>query len=380
MASELGERAEQVAELIRSRADEIEEGRRITDDVLEAIRGTGLNRSLVPRDLGGTETPLVEVIDALTRLAAADGSAGWCAAVGAGTNLLGGYIDPDAAKELFADPDASGAGQFGSTGQVRPVDGGGLSLNGRWAFASNCLHAETTAAGAFFFDAAGDMEPIPRLVLVPTRDLEVIDTWDAGGLRGTGSHDTVATDVAVDRGRSVSFVDRPWAEGTLWRLPPFSVLGPVLGCTVLGMATGALDEVGRLIREGAGAARGALVDDPVGMADYAAASARLDAAKAGLDAACARLWDGAERGERPGADAQAALMMAINHGAEAAVDVTSTAHRLGGGAAAYLRSPLVRKLRDVQTARQHIMFGFSHRPMLGRALAGLEVFAPPFIT
>ncbi len=52
MASELGERAEQVSDRIRSRADEIEEGRRITDDVLEAIRGTGLNRSLVPRDLG----------------------------------------------------------------------------------------------------------------------------------------------------------------------------------------------------------------------------------------------------------------------------------------------------------------------------------------
>ena len=35
--------------------------------------------------------------------------------------------------------------------------------------------------------------------------------------------------------------------------------------------------------------------------------------------------------------------------------------------------------RDVQTARQHIMFGQSHRPMFAKTLAGEDTFAPPFI-
>ena len=72
-------------------------------------------------------------------------------------------------------------------------------------------------------------------------------------------------------------------------------------------------------------------------------------------------------------------MMAVNYGCQVAVDVASTCHRLGGGGAAYAGSSLLRRLRDVQTARQHIMFGQSHRPMLAKALTGEDLFAPPFI-
>jgi alkylation response protein AidB-like acyl-CoA dehydrogenase len=76
---------------------------------------------------------------------------------------------------------------------------------------------------------------------------------------------------------------------------------------------------------------------------------------------------------------QAQVMLAMNYGCQVAVDVTSTAHRLGGGSAAYADSSLLRRLRDVQTARQHIMFGRSHRPMFAKTLAGEDTFAPPFI-
>jgi len=76
---------------------------------------------------------------------------------------------------------------------------------------------------------------------------------------------------------------------------------------------------------------------------------------------------------------QAQVMLALNHGCEVAVDVTNTCHRLGGGRAAYADSTLLRRLRDVQTARQHIMFGFGSRPVLAQALSGQDVFAPPFI-
>ena len=59
-------------------------------------------------------------------------------------------------------------------------------------------------------------------------------------------------------------------------------------------------------------------------------------------------------------------------------------HRAGlicltGGRAAYADSTLLRRLRDVLTARQHIMFGQSHRPLFAKTLAGEDTFAPPFI-
>jgi hypothetical protein len=41
-------------------------------------------------------------------------------------------------------------------------------------------------------------------------------------------------------------------------------------------------------------------------------------------------------------------------------EVTSTAHQLGGGAAIYRGSRLLRVLSDVQAARQHLLFSHQH--------------------
>jgi alkylation response protein AidB-like acyl-CoA dehydrogenase len=109
------------------------------------------------------------------------------------------------------------------------------------------------------------------------------------------------------------------------------------------------------------------------------ADTSLGGARAGLYEAADAVWDEAATTDRVSQAAQAQLFLALGHGADAAVDATSTAHRLGGGAAAYSSSPLQRYLRDVVTARQHITFSHGHRGMLAQAIAGLPVFAPPII-
>jgi hypothetical protein len=68
------------------------------------------------------------------------------------------------------------------------------------------------------------------------------------------------------------------------------------------------------------------------------------------------------------------------HAAETAVEVTSVAHRLGGGAAAYAGNPLLRALCDVEAARQHYQFAHEHRIEHAKVLAGLDVTYPPYIT
>jgi alkylation response protein AidB-like acyl-CoA dehydrogenase len=379
MGGTLLEQVDGLADIIGSQAAAMEQERRISDDVLAGIRGTGLNRSLVPSALGGDDRHLLEVVEALERLAALDGSTGWCAAVGSGSNLFAGYLEPETAAKVFADPDQCNAGIFQPAGQVRPR-AEGFALSGRWPFASNVLHSKWAMAGAFWFGDGDAPEPIPRLLAVPVEELEIETTWDAPGLSGTGSHHVSAKEVTVSRDQSLTFLDPAWSDGPLWRLPMFCILAPVLGCTPLGMARGAVDEVTRIIAEQVGATRGSLADDPVGLADFAVADTALRSARAGLFDACGRAWDHAERGERPPKTVQAQVMMAVNHGCEVAVEVTSTCHRLGGGSASYAGSSLLRRLRDVQTARQHIMFGFGHRPMLAKTLAGEDTFAPPFIT
>jgi indole-3-acetate monooxygenase len=216
-------------------------------------------------------------------------------------------------------------------------------------------------------------------VFVPRAEVTIHRTWDVAGLRATASNDTSVADVEVPRRRTCSFADRPWPAGPLWRLPLFVVLAPPLAAVSLGVARGALDEVNRQAVSRRAQMRGSLLDDPVGMADLGGADAQLRAARAGLLAVADECWARAEADEPVDRTLQARAFLAAQHCSDVAVDVCATAHRLGGGAAAYRTSPLLQALRDVETARQHAMFSRGLRPHLARTLAGTDEAHPPFV-
>jgi indole-3-acetate monooxygenase len=218
-----------------------------------------------------------------------------------------------------------------------------------------------------------------RVAFVPAADVEIEDTWYSGGLRGTGSHHVVVRDLAVDPDQCSVFGGDRWAGGQLWRIPILCTFLPLLAAVPLGLARGALDEVAHQVREGRAAQRGPLAEDPVGLAELATADARLRAADAGLRAVLGEAHDAAEQ-HRPVLPAlQARVCLVAQEATDAAVEATAAAHRLGGGAAAYRDSPLLRALEDVHAARQHQLFAHKHRSELARALAGLDVRYPPFV-
>jgi alkylation response protein AidB-like acyl-CoA dehydrogenase len=366
----------ETANLIRGRADEIEAERRLPEEVIAAIRSTGLNRMGVPAELGGDERPPAEMAAIVEAIAAADGSAGWCAAVGSGTNVFSGYVQRSAAAELWRDPDAANASMFGACGRVSTGDDG-PTLTGRWPFVSNCLHSTVIGLGAM--PTQPDAAPIPRLFFVPAAEMTVHDTWDVRGLRGTGSHDVSLDEVPIDLARSCSLADQAWPSGTLWRIPLFALLTPPLAAAPLGIAAGSLSDIDEIVREGRVTARGRLVDDPVGLAELACARAALSAARAALYEVMHELWDAASAGDAIPLALRARSWMAAQHAGDVATDVTATAHRLAGSAAVYSGHRLGRALADVTTARQHILFSHHHRPTIAKALAGLEVSAPPVL-
>ncbi len=366
----------EVASSVPRYREAIQRERRLPDDLVERLSATGINRLVLPTELGGYQASVLDVLDIAEELSAADGSTGWCAALGSGSNLLAGYLPEPGARRLFADPDQGNATMFAPAGRLVDVEGT-LRLNGRWPFVSNCLHSAWVGLGALV-DGQDPANP-PTIVCVPVSELHIEETWDSVGLRGTGSHDVVAVDVVVDPEHCCTFADVPWASGTLWRLPPHSVLFPILATLPLGIARGALDEIARQVRDGRDARRGNLADDPVSLASYGAADASLRGAAAALRDLVGQARNLAEANEPVGRALQARISLAAMHACDVAVDVTSTAHQLGGGAASYQSSALLRALSDVQAARQHLMFAPKHRVELAKALAGLEVTYPPFV-
>jgi indole-3-acetate monooxygenase len=377
--ADVREAVDDVLGLVAKRADDVEDERRLAEDVVLALRRSGINRLAIPVELGGLAAPVADTVELIERIAAVDASTAWCATIGAGSNVFAGYLPRAAAEEVFADPDQGNATMFAPCGKVARNGDGRHVLSGRWPFASNCRHSTWIGLGALVAGDDGQVHPVPRVVFVPLADMTIEDTWRALGLRGTGSHHVSAAELGVDFERSCTFTDRPWSVGPLWRLPVHTVLFPILTAVLLGVARGALDEIVSQARDGRVARRGQLVDDPVSLAELADADSRLRAARALLGAVIAEAWALAERGDPIERHLQARTALACLHASDTAVAVTSVAHNLGGGDAAYADSPLPRALRDVETARQHLLYAHKHRVELGKALVGLDVVYPPFL-
>jgi alkylation response protein AidB-like acyl-CoA dehydrogenase len=214
----LTESVREIAALARELAEETEASRRLPEPLLERLRDSGLMNAGAPREAGGSELPPGELLRHAAVIAAGDASAGWCVSIAATSSLLAGYLEPGAREELFADPRGIAAGIFAPRGTARAAEGGFL-VSGRWPYCSGIQHAGVLFAGCFLAQDGADgaaARPTPIVVGMLREELEVLDTWHTLGLRGTGSHDSVAADLFVPARRAFSLfegprVDRPRA-------------------------------------------------------------------------------------------------------------------------------------------------------------------------
>src|SRR6185436_6052709 len=146
------------------------------------------------------------VLRVIEELARVDGSVGWCAMIGATSGLMSRYLDDVTAREVYGPADAVSCGVFAPMGRAVP-EGGGFRVSGRWSFASGCRHSRWRMGGTL---VEGELlpsgAPDVRSVLFRADETTVHDTWEASGLRGTGSHDFEVKDVVVPRERTFSLM------------------------------------------------------------------------------------------------------------------------------------------------------------------------------
>ncbi len=82
----------ELAPHIASRADEIEQGRRLPPDLVAALADAGCFRMLVPRSHGGAALDLTEQMHVIAELAQADGSVGWTTMIGGAAPVILGLL------------------------------------------------------------------------------------------------------------------------------------------------------------------------------------------------------------------------------------------------------------------------------------------------
>ena len=160
-----------------------------------------------------------------------------------------GYYAPETQHEVWdANPDALIASSIAlAAGRGRKVDGG-FEVTGRWPFSSGVDNSDWNMLAVTVYD--GDKAVDWRLCLVPKTDYEIIDTWYAMGMSGTGSKDIAVKELFVPERRALALAstrggyDHPGAalnRGPLFGIPIIGAAGIPLSPASIGAAEGAYE-------------------------------------------------------------------------------------------------------------------------------------------
>src|SRR5262249_38876116 len=153
---------------------------------------------------GGSEASFETQCDVLAVLARGCASTSWVATIYSAMAWVAGVFPDDAQEEVLADRDPRISGVFSPTGAAVPKTGGVVVKRGR-PFNPGCHGPRWTVVVAV--DATVGGPGMPMCMLVPSRELTVLDDWYASGMAGTGSNTVAAQDVFVPSRRALCLPD-----------------------------------------------------------------------------------------------------------------------------------------------------------------------------
>ena len=359
------------------RASETEQLRRLPDDLVAGLVGIGYFRQCVPARYGGSEVPLLDLLDTVEELAYYDGSTAWCGMIGATTALCAAFLPAAWAEEIYGDPATVSGGYAMPAATARPVEGG-LVVDGRWPWGSGSYGCTWIGGGCWIVDDQGTRSPRPDGLATPfvffeRAQVELLDTWRVAGLRGTGSTDYAVSGAFVPEGRWVQFVPRsaPVVDRPLYRFPFLGALSLGVCAVALGLARRAQDELVAL----AGAKRPAqsertLAERPAVQADVARAEAAWRSGRALVRETVAEAWAAAEAGDQLSDEQRRRLRLAATDATWRAASAVDRMYHAAGGSSIHEHSPLQRVFRDVHVATQHGMVAERTYELTGRMALG----------
>src|SRR5581483_11306748 len=229
---------------IEQERDRIEAERRLPLDLAKDLARAGLFRISLPAAYGGLDLTPLEGLAVFEALAQADASVAWCVWNGNAYWTIA-QLSSAAGAEIFADPSVIVANSTQPKGQATVVEGG-YRVSGRWSLVSGCqvsdwmqLTCIVHEDGTPRLTPAGT--PQGRLMFCRAADCQIVDTWAAGGLRGTGSHDMIVQDLFVPECHASFYTDPPVLTEPRYRFPSWTREIPGCAAIALGIARGAID-------------------------------------------------------------------------------------------------------------------------------------------
>jgi 3-hydroxy-9,10-secoandrosta-1,3,5(10)-triene-9,17-dione monooxygenase len=383
---EMVRRARALVPSLAERAADCERLGRLPDETERDLHAAGLFRVVQPARVGGAELDVGILIDVCAEIAQVCPSTSWNLGNLASHHWMLGYFPPEVQDELWSrSPDVLIATSLAfPAGRGRKVEGG-YEISGRWPLSSGVDNSDWNML-AVTVREADDGPPVDqRFALVHRSEYEILDTWQAMGLAGTGSKDVATRNLFVPEFRTLSawaFNGKPHPGSTinaspLFRLPLLALGAYVLSGVMLGCARGAYELT-------VGAARkrnGTTTGTPVGAAQtvqikVAEAGARIDAAELVMRRSCEHAMKVARAGDVPTLEDKLRYRRDAAFSVRLCLEAVDIMMGVAGSGGLYLSGRMQRLFRDAHAANAHVMFS----PDMQGAIFGqhaLGVAGPP---
>lgn len=361
-------RAEALIPQLRERASRTEELRRLPPETERDLHDAGLFRIVQPKRVGGSEFDYVALVDCAEAIGRADASVAWNLANLASHHWMLGMFD-DRAQDLIwgRDVNALIASSFiFPAGRARKVDGG-YTLRGNWPFCSGVDSCEWNMLASVVStdDEADGIEY--RIFLLNRSDYQIIDTWNATGLRGTGSNDVEVRDAFVAEPMTVAVNDlgggpTPGSAvnpNALYALPVFSLFPYVLSGVALGNAQACLDDYIKVAQHRASTYNRAKIGDLQStQIKIAEASAKIDAARRIMRSTCIEAMVDVRQGLVQDVPVKTRLRRDGAYSVNLCTEAVSLLFAASGARGLSTAAALQRQFRDAHAINSHLAFNF----------------------
>jgi len=359
--AELWARAEALLPRLKERAARCEELRRLPDETLRDFHDAELFRIHQPKRVGGAELEFAAVVTFGALLARACASTAWNWVNFAAHHMMLGMFPREAQDEIWSvSRDALIASSFVfPAGRAKKVEGG-YAISGRWPFSSGVDPSQwNMLAGLAYLDE--NAPPEQRVFLLERSQYKVLDTWRAGGLRGTGSNDVEAKDQFVPEHRTLAVADTKGGPtpgsaanpGPLFQMPVFALFPYMLSGVPLGIAEALIDDFAPRAGKMTGARIAEIQSTQIRLGE---ATACAHASRLVQLANCREAQQTISSGGIPDLRTKARYRLEGAYAVEWAVRAVDVMFGLAGAGGLYESGHTARAFRDAHAVKQHFSF------------------------
>jgi 3-hydroxy-9,10-secoandrosta-1,3,5(10)-triene-9,17-dione monooxygenase len=230
---------------LRARAPETERLRRMHPDTLRDLTEAGVFRLAMPTDVGGYQADEDTVAEVLAQISRGCPSTGWMCTIMAISNIIPALLADDVADDIYGTPNLRITAALAPTGKAVPVEGG-YRVTGQWTWNTAGVHSNWFASACV---VPGEEDSGPRVMLLPTTEVEHQDNWRAAGMAGTATNIATVRDVFVRAARTILMNDlaegnyptRRYSHLPYFNRPFVMYVNAGSAPALLGMARGAMD-------------------------------------------------------------------------------------------------------------------------------------------